>query len=223
MNRSPNLVLVEGTDDLHFVLHVLYCHGFQRAELVSPEKWAILRTITGSRVELKPKGGFEKLATELRVELTPTYLKRVAVIVDADADPVPRWRSIRDTLLRTGIEAPQEIALGGMVIPTANKPVIGVWLMPDNARPGYLEHLLADMIAPGDKLWTHASTCVEELGGIERRFALDHARKAEVHTWLAWQEYPGTRLSEAVVRRYVNTNCAAAVSFVDWFQRWLES
>jgi hypothetical protein len=190
MNRSPNLVLVEGTDDLHFILHVLYCHGFQRAELVPPEKWAILRSATGSRAELKPKGGFEKLASELRVELTPTYLERVAVIVDADADPTSRWGSIRNALLRAGIDAPREITVGGTVIPTPDKPVIGVWLMPDNARPGYLEHLLADMIAPGDELWSHASKCVAELGAIERRFAPAHEKKAEIHTWLAWQEYP---------------------------------
>ena len=103
MNRSPNIVLVEGGDDLHFVLHVLYCHGFERAEIVPPERWAIAQPATGNRIELKPKGGFEKLSRELRIELTPTYLQRMAIIADADVDPGARWASIRDALTRAGL------------------------------------------------------------------------------------------------------------------------
>jgi hypothetical protein len=223
MNRSANLVLVEGVDDLHFVLHVLYCHGFERADIVPPERWAISQTGTGNRLELKPKGGFEKLSGELRIELTPTYLQRMAIIADADVDPAARWASIRDSLTRAGVSAPREIPTRGLVISTPNKPIVGIWLMPDNDRPGYIEHLLADMIDPTDRLWAHASACVDQLKTIEQRFPLTDTRKAEIHTWLAWQEQPGARLSEAVVRRYVDTNCAAVVSFTTWFSDWLRA
>ena len=87
MNRSPNLLLVEGTDDLHLLLHLLYAHWFQRADLFPPERYAIERPGTDDRIELKDKGGFENLSRTLRLELTPTHLQRLAVIVDSDEAP----------------------------------------------------------------------------------------------------------------------------------------
>jgi hypothetical protein len=116
-----------------------------------------------------------------------------------------------------------DLGRDGTLIAHPEHPTIGVWLMPDNMRPGYLEHLVADMIAPDDRLWPYALSCVQSLDDIDRRFASVRARKAEVHTWLAWQEYPGTRLSEAVVRQYIDANCATATSFVNWFHRWLDT
>lgn len=224
MNRSPNLVLLEGQDDVHFLLHLLYRHGFQRASTVPEERWAIDRSGTSQRIEIKPKEGYEKLSTQLRLELTPTHLDRVAVIVDANSDLRARFDSLGGFLRGAGFVNPfAELPADGLVIAEASKPVVGIWLMPDNVRPGYLEYFLADMIPANDTLWPRSQNCVREIPEPERRFAASHSLKAEVHTWLAWQESPGTRAAEAIVRQYLDIKCTSATSFVTWFTRWLDT
>jgi hypothetical protein len=116
---------------------------------------------------------------------------------------------------------PNSLAADGLVVREAGKPVVGVWLMPDNSRPGYIEHFLASMIDPSDRLWGPAQECVDRIPEEDRRYAAAHSHKAKVHTWLAWQEYPGTRMPQAVVRNYVDVNCAAAETFLRWFGSWL--
>jgi hypothetical protein len=221
MNRAENLVLVEGSDDLHFLLHLLYHHGFAQTDLFPGEHWAVMRSDSGDRVEFKFKDGFTKLASDLRLEITPTHLKRIAIVVDTDSDLNSRWDAVRNAIARSGLASPDEIQQTGVVIREPDKPILGAWLMPDNVRPGYLEHLLAEMIDDADRLWPYAISCVQNLDTIERRFPPVRTKKAEVHTWLAWQEVPGARLSEAVVRHYVRPNCDAAQRFINWFNRWL--
>jgi hypothetical protein len=93
--------------------------------------------------------------------------------------------------------------------------------MPGSARPGYLEDLVADMIPADDVLWPRAQECVASIPHVERRFPQLHCRKAEVHTWLAWQEYPGTRISTAIPRNNVAVNCPEAEQLVTWIRQWL--
>jgi len=223
MNRSPNLVLLEGSDDLHFALNLLYQNEYERADLIHPERWAVVRSGFEERIELKPKGGFEKLVSDLHVELTPAYLQRLAVIADADDDPNARWESVKSAIARAGVSGFGQLEGKGAVLDQPSQPVVGIWLMPGNGKQGYLEHLLAEMIDVGDQLWPYAVACVEGLSAVERRFPSARSKKAEVHTWLAWQESPGARISEAVLRQYVRTNCTAVQDFLSWFDRWLRT
>ena len=46
-----------------------------------------------------------------------------------------------------------------------------------------------------------------------------HQRKAELHTWLAWQDPPGLRLHEAVKHTVLDPARAESKPFVDWFKK----
>jgi hypothetical protein len=222
MTRSSNVLLVEGSDDLHFLLHLLYCHGFQRAEPAAPERYAIERTGPDDRIELKYKEGYDNLARTIRMELTPTHLGRLAAIVDADSDPRARWDSLSAALRRAGYTSlPDSLGADGLIVKEQGRPIVGVWLMPDNTRSGYIEHFVASMIDPSDRLWARAQECVDRIPEEDRRYAATYSQKAKVHTWLAWQEYPGTRMAQAVVRNYLDVNCVAAGTFLRWFESWL--
>jgi hypothetical protein len=223
MNRAENAILVEGDDDVHFLLHLLYRHGFARADSIQAEKYAIALRETGERIELKAKDGYHKVAAHLRLELTPSYLRRLAVIVDANADPQARWNSLGASLQHAGYGGIPAHTGAGAIISEAEKPVVGVWLMPGNARAGYLEDLVADMIPPDDVLWPRAQGCVASIPIADRRFSELHYRKAEVHTWLAWQAYPGTRISTAITRNYVAVDCPEAEQLVAWIRQWLSA
>jgi hypothetical protein len=174
------------------------------------------------RIELKDKEGYDNLARTVQMELTPTHLRRLAAIVDADSDPHARWGSLSAALRQAGYTAlPDSLAADGLIVREPDRPVVGVWLMPDNTRSGYIEHFLASMIYPSDRLWGRAQECVDGIPEEDRRFVAAHSHKAKVHTWLAWQEYPGTRMPHAVVRNYVDVNCTAAETFLRWFESWL--
>ena len=46
-----------------------------------------------------------------------------------------------------------------------------------------------------------------------------HRRKAEIHTWLAWQDEPGKQLHEAVHHRVLDPEKPESRPFVGWFRR----
>ena len=43
-----------------------------------------------------------------------------------------------------------------------------------------------------------------------------HKSKAEIHTWLAWQEEPGTPMGQAITKQYLDTNKELAKKFIGW-------
>lgn len=49
-----------------------------------------------------------------------------------------------------------------------------------------------------------------------------HADKAEMHTWLAWQDPPGLQLHEAVLNQLLDVQAPLAQAFVGWMRRLYE-
>ncbi|MDR6194238.1 DUF3226 domain-containing protein [Siphonobacter sp. SORGH_AS_0500] len=43
-----------------------------------------------------------------------------------------------------------------------------------------------------------------------------HKAKALIHTWLAWQEDPGTPMGLGITKSYLNHNHELAIRFVTW-------
>lgn len=140
---------------------------------------------TGERIGLKAKNGYHDVATHLRLELTPAFPRRLAVIVDANADPRARRNGLGVSLQQAGFRAIPANTGAGAIISEAEKPVAGVLSMPGHARAGYLEDLVADAIPANDVLRPRAQECATSIPHAERRFAQLHYLKAEVHTWLA--------------------------------------
>lgn len=77
------------------------------------------------------------------------------------------------------------------------------------------------MIAEGDVLWPKAQSDVNSIPLESRRFKATYLSKAHVHTWLAWQEEPGTRMGETFKKRYLDPNHPQANLFVACIKRLL--
>ena len=75
------------------------------------------------------------------------------------------------------------------------------------------------LVPTGDVLWPKAVACIEQLCEKERRFRPNHEIKAQVHTWLAWQEEPGTPLGQAITKRYLDPDAPHAHQLIDWICR----
>ena len=197
------LLVVEGLDDKHVLWAILARHRFE------------------PQFTIRDEGGFETLLARLSVHLKPgTDLERFGVVVDADADIQARWRQIKGTLERAGYTSiPDSPDPTGTIVDHEDLPRVGVWIMPDNTLPGMLEDYLSYLVPKGDGLFERAKRCVSEIPVEERRFIESYFTKAWIHTWLAWQDDPGTPLGQAITKRYFDADGPHVSALLAWLTR----
>ncbi len=200
---SKNYLLVEGKDDEHVFYSLLTHHNI-------PE-----------RFKIKNKEGIDKLLETLDVELIRTGLNRLGIVVDADIDLAARWQCLRNILSDAGYDSvPLEPDANGTIIQQSKRPTVGIWLMPNNKLPGMLEDFVSFLIPDSSSLlWTMAEQIIQDVSLQERRFSPSHTIKAHLHTWLAWQEKPGSPMGLAITRRYFDANAPCAQQLMDWLCR----
>jgi hypothetical protein len=170
---------------------------------------------------VKDTDGIDQLFVTLPVEIRASDRERLGVIVDADVPLSGRWESIRAILTKNGYEVPKAPDPAGTIVAAAGRPVIGVWLMPDNRTDGMIEDFVALLVPVGDLMFPRAKTVVGAIPPEDRRFAAVHLSKAVIHTWLAWQREPGVRMGAAITRMYLQSDCPMADLFVSWLDRLL--
>ncbi len=197
------LLVVEGNDDLRVISSILKRHNFE------------------PHFEIQDEGGYESLLKRLDRRLRlGTDVEQLGIVVDADENATSRWDSIRSVLEKAGylgVSAGPE--LGGAVMTHGELPRLGVWVMPNNELPGMLEDYLACLVPVGDTLFERASQAIEGIPIDERRFIQNHQCKALIHTWLAWQEDPGTPLGLAITKKYFETEVPNVQNFLNWLTR----
>lgn len=219
MSSWPRLLIVEGQDDRHVISHLA-----KTADLLLFNQRKPPPDMEEARaIEIIDEGSDYKVLTSINRYLGQSKLQKFGVVMDADTSVVDRWNSIRDRLNRDGLALPTEIDPDGFVGQSPNGVRIGVWLMPDNLATGMLENFAAQMIPDDDRLWGLAKRSVQDASTAEsragRRFKDIHLAKAEIHTWLAWQDEPGQKLGQAIDQRMLFTGSPVALSFVNWLRR----
>jgi hypothetical protein len=112
--------------------------------------------------------------------------------------------------------------LDGTIVREEGKPLVGVWIMPNNANTGILEDFAAALIPEADALWPRVQYCVDSIPPEHRPFMEGALPKVKIHTWLAWQQDPGARMGEAINRKYLDPHSPAALGFVQWIRRMIE-
>jgi hypothetical protein len=167
------------------------------------------------------KNGVDEVLETFFAELRAPGIERFGLIVDANGDAQARWGSIRHTLMSEGYEAvPKRLVADGMIIPgTAHRPLFGTWIMPDNGSPGALEDFVASLVPLDDDLWARAGEAVDGIPLESRRFPGVRRSKAHIHTWLAWQEDPGSPMGQAIGKGDLDAHAPAAQAFVAWLRR----
>ena len=169
---------------------------------------------------VRSAGGFDKAVAALRDRLDGSDLTNIGLVVDAnDKGPDSRWAKIKSILSDYfSVETLNGLGPnpGGIVVQEVGLPSVGIWIMPDNQSPGYLEHFVANMISEGDKVLNFAETSVRQLEKEDFcKFKAAKRQKALVHTWLAWQEEPGNPFGIALESRYLNANAPVVEPFLE--------
>ncbi|MEK6299985.1 MAG: DUF3226 domain-containing protein [Acidobacteriota bacterium] len=194
------VLLVEGKDDDSVFFHLARHHQIQ------------------DQITIRKKDGFSLLVGDLDVELDASGLERLGIVVDADVDLNARWQSVRDRLLSCAYHnLPAALTPEGVLIEEPDRPTVGVWIMPDNTGSGMLEDFVRSLVPNDDLLWERAENCVNEIPVQARRFS--SMSKAYIHTWLAWQEEPGTLMGSAINQHYLDADAPTALQFISWIRR----
>ena len=132
-------------------------------------------------------------ADTIIAELQASNLAHLGIVIDADDFPQQRWQSIRDVCLK---------------------------IIPDNRQCGMLETFLAYLLPDGNELLWEFSQEITKQAKKDKGAAFKdvHQHKADIHTWLAWQNPPGRQLHQAVMERILDPKHPKAQIFVNWFR-----
>ena len=157
----------------------------------------------------------------IEAELRASGLEALGVIVDADGDAGARWNQLRTWCGGEFDGLPDRVPVDGLSVVHAGGPRFGIWIMPDDRFTGMLEDFLVQLVpAESRDLYEAARRCVAESRRHGASFRDAHTRKAELHTWLAWQDPPGARLHEAVDHRALDPSRPESLLFVNWFRNF---
>jgi hypothetical protein len=221
MRTNPiQRLLVEGDNDIHVITNLLMSMKHK------PFKGYADKAMYKNEFVVNA-GGKEKAKELIPSILDIPDLEHLGIILDADESAENTWISIRNILKINGFaesELPLKLPPNGILIQQKGKPLVGIWIMPDNLMPlekgelAYLEHFYEQIIQPEDKFLTKAGLIIEEIAlDKECNFALKDKQKAKIHTWLAWQNEPGNSMGIALKKKSAfDLKSKAVLNFIAW-------
>jgi hypothetical protein len=155
----------------------------------------------------------------MATELQASGLSALGIMIDADDNPQGRWQSVRQACLKSIPDIPENLPESGLIHITADSIRFGVWIMPDNRMCGMLETFLAYMLPDENEvLWQFSQETTQEAKKKGAPFKDSHYDKANIYTWLAWQNPLGRQLHQAVMERIFHPQHPKAQSFISWFK-----
>ncbi|HLM01204.1 MAG TPA: DUF3226 domain-containing protein [Pyrinomonadaceae bacterium] len=212
------VLLVEGTDDLHVLAHIFKAHGLEGKIFIRDQEG----------VQNVKKGldenFFDNLVEDLPVELKGSEVIALGIVVDADFDIKARWESLANKLKDLKYQEVPDLPKpnGTILTHSQDLPKIGVWLMPDNTLPGMLEDFVKLLVPDEQKdLLQRAIEAVDAIPKEERKFITensDKTSKAQIHTYLAWQERPGVPYGVAIRERFLKADSPNTTNLVAWIK-----
>ena len=206
---KPKQLVVEGIDDLHSVV------GLMRAHITWPEKKTeapVWIEIGRSAEEILEPG-------YLTAKIKTRDLEVLGVMFDADTKPRGRYERIRRLYSDLFPDLPEEMPATGLIADSQDGKRFGLWIMPDNASEGCLETFLRYLV-PGEseRVWEHAVESVQVAKKIGAKCRDVHDPKANLYTWLAWQDPPGQSPGLALTKKVLDPHSGTAGAFVAWFR-----
>ena len=176
-------------------------------------------------------GNKQKALKSLNATLKSEDVKdRLGIVIDADSETteaaVDTWHSVANILRQNGYRnVPIRPNPNGTIVTQDDKPQVGVWIMPDNQREGYLEHFFEELIHKDDEFWQLASKTTKGfLKEGKNRFKEIAKQKADVHTWLAWQKDPQSPMGFSLNqnKEYFDLDAPVALKFKNWWENTFE-
>ncbi len=203
--------MVEGYADLYSVVGLMSAHvPWPQGKLSAP-------------VYIHMGNGAEEILKDcfLTTFLKSSVIKSFGVMLDADTKPRGRYIRIRSLASPFFPGMPSDLPNVGLVIENAaEKKQFGVWIMPDNKSEGGLETFLKHLVPnSAEPTWKHATESVQQAKRIGCGCRDPHVPKANLFTWLAWQDPPGQSPGESLTKKILDPLSPSANTFVSWFRK----
>jgi hypothetical protein len=194
-------LLVEGNDDQHVI-------------------WALCeRHQIPANFDVIDCGGIDNLEKKIPIMFKVSGVEVVGIIIDADENLQLRWDALRSCLSAIGFVVPDTLPKAGLIVENALYRA-GVWIMPDNNSNGMLEDFISFLVPRGDALLPVVQSTLSSIEARKlNKYALTHKSKAAIHTWLAWQEAPGTPIGLSITKKYLTVTDVACQAFVEWIKK----
>lgn len=198
------ILLVEGNDDQHIIWAL--CAKYKLTE----------------NFDVKDCKGIDPLLEQIGVQLKRSGLKTLGIIIDADANLKARWRDLKSIL--AAFNLPEIPSNEGTIVEKENIKV-GIWLMPDNNSSGMIEDFIKFLVPNGDDLLPIVNQNLDSIESQKLNKYKDiHKAKAIIHTWLAWQEDPGTPMGLAITKKYLlPENSELCEHFICWLRKLFDA
>jgi hypothetical protein len=211
--ETPNQLAVEGRDDLYAICNLMKAH----ISWPQPQnEWPVFVREYGGRANLLEEGALPSVA-KMR------YVVRIGVVIDADDNPTGCYQRIRELCDPLFPSLPRVLNGEGIIADNQQGKRLGVWIMPDNRSPGDLETFLRHLVPQEETaIWAHAVESVKDAKKLGASCPDTHLSKANIHTWLAWQDPPGRPFGTALTARILRPESPEAAAFVGWFRRLFE-
>jgi hypothetical protein len=204
MTIRKKVLLVEGINDKHVINNLLKAHGLEGA------------------ITIRDKEGITNILATLKTEVNANQ-DFLGIVVDANASLDKRWQSLTDRLKDEEIGyaniSANPVENGLVLERNGFLPKLGVWVMPNNKLVGKIENFIRLLVSDErENLWQIAEKVISEIPAEEKLFAEKDIIKAQVHTFLAWQDEPGRPMGESITRRYFQVDAPEALKFVEWIR-----
>lgn len=216
--HSDRRLIVEGQADQSFFEALCRDHGITKLWIGPPTTFSQGGNGKGNALQ-----ALEDALDDIRTG----HVTNLGIVVDADFVSAGASNGIVAT--RTRIDAivgkldysivSGSSAANGLIYSSRRKglPQIGAWIMPDNRSDGYLEHFCLASAAPSEAtLVAEAKRSVAALSA--KRFLPHKTVKAEVSTWLAWQQEPGQGLNALIGGKLLDATQASYASLTSWLR-----
>ncbi|MFT6000900.1 MAG: hypothetical protein ACI81P_003366 [Neolewinella sp.] len=166
-------------------------------------------------------GSITKIPEAIRTALQDEDVTNIGVVVDANEVGVQsRIDSISASIRQVspGVDFNIELSPQGWITELKDGLTFGLWVMPDNASPGYLEHFLARLIPNDDTDLALA----EELLRLTKaagnpKFPATRDQKAILSLFLAIQRQPGMSPQTAISNGLLDHQNLLSQNFLTWF------
>jgi len=220
MSSGQTVILVEGDADKHVVRNL--CRRSRVAlDMANVKIHPPKDARTGKTVQ-----GEAAVLAAIAPALESSDLSVCGVVLDADDDPCKQFGRVNDTLARQGYTIGKQLPAEGLIETVkvgVRKVRFGLWIMPDNQRPGELEDFYHGMIVNQDDMRPYVDGFLGLIPDEKKRFADGDRLKAWVHSWLAIQESPGRPMGHglSIYKDHFNVQTDEATGFINWMSRLL--
>lgn len=218
-NEATHVLLVEGYADRDFfnqICKAVNLNKCPKIQVATPQDYQSPRNTKEDVFKLLPS--FLK-----KIEDSDNYLERLAIVVDADKEE--HGFGYEKTIERVKeIVEKHDFALtknkeNGLIFKHSDGLAdFGLWIMPDNGNEGILEDFIKQCVSTSERnLFNHAVQIVSEIPA--PKFKSHHSIKAEIATWLAWQNPPGRGFYCTIEDKLLDTSHSLFQELENWLKQ----